>query len=60
MWVFFTQPGAEEINGFKVTATFLTGREISDILQKTVLNEWEKIKLLCCCFQKILNTYDAE
>lgn len=50
--VFFTQPGAEEINGFKVTATFLTSREISDILQRTVFNEREKLKLLCCSVLK--------
>lgn len=40
------------MNGFKVTATFLTDRKISDSLQRSVLSEQEKIKLLCCCVFK--------
>lgn len=54
---FFTQTGAEDINGFEITATFLTDRKISDILQRTVLKEWEKIKLLCCCVFKKFSIY---
>lgn len=54
-----TQPGAEEINAFKVTETFLTSRKISHILQRSF--KWRgKDYAFMECFQKILNTYDKE